>query len=220
MQVGGQAVIEGVMMRAKGMIATAVRRPDGKIVVKKEEFHSLAERYPILRIPVIRGAVGLIEMMYIGIKTLNYSAEIALDDSSGDETAPKKSQSTFSLSVTLVVALALGIGIFFFIPLFIATLFFRVEQQPLLFNLVAGAIRITILIAYLYSISLMKDVIVSFSITVRSTRRCSHSSKTRRSKFFPRCNSRAFIRDAAQALFYSSCLCRFFSSASSIRPCC
>jgi uncharacterized protein YqhQ len=158
MQVGGQAVIEGVMMRAKGMIATAVRRPDGKIVVKKEEFHSLAERYPILRIPILRGAVGLLEMMYIGIKTLNYSAEIALDDPSGDETAPKKSQSTFSLLVTLIVALALGIGIFFFIPLFIATLFFRVEQQPLLFNLVAGAIRITILIAYLYSISLMKDV--------------------------------------------------------------
>ena len=115
MQVGGQAVIEGVMMRAKGMIATAVRRPDGKIVVKKEEFHSLAERYPILRIPILRGAVCLLEMMYIGIKTLNYSAEIALEDPSGDETAPKKSQSTFSLLVTLIVALALGIGIFFFI---------------------------------------------------------------------------------------------------------
>ncbi len=158
MQVGGQAVIEGVMMRAKGMIATAVRRPDGKIVVKKEEFHSLAERYRLLRVPVIRGAIGLIEMMYIGIKTLNYSAEVALDSSSGDDTASKKNQSTFSLSVTFVVALALGIGIFFFIPLLIATLLFRVEQQPLLFNLVAGAIRIAILLGYLYSISLMKDI--------------------------------------------------------------
>ena len=116
MQVGGQAVIEGVMMRAKGMIATAVRRPDGKIVVKKEEFRSLAERYPILRLPVIRGAIGLIEMMYIGIKTLNYSAEIALDDSSGDDTAAKKSQSALSLSVTLAVAACAGHRNFLFYP--------------------------------------------------------------------------------------------------------
>ncbi len=158
MQVGGQAVIEGVMMRAKGMIATAVRRPDGVIVVKKEEFRSLAERYPVFRIPVIRGAVGLIEMMYIGIKTFNYSAEVALSDPSGHETAPTKDQTAFSLWIALIAALALGIGIFFFIPLFIATLLFKVEQQPLLFNLVAGAIRITILIVYLYSISLMKDI--------------------------------------------------------------
>ena len=198
MQVGGQAVIEGVMMRAKGMIATAVRRPDGKIIVKKEEFHSLAERFPILRIPVIRGAVGLIEMMYIGIKTLNYSAEIALDDSSGNDTAPHKSQSTFSLSVTLIVALALSIGIFFFIPLFIATLFFRVEQQPLLFNLVTGAIRITILIAYLYSISLMGDVYRLFQyhgaehkavFTFEQNAPLEISSAMQFTRFHPRCGT-------------------------------
>ncbi len=198
MQVGGQAVIEGVMMRAKGMIATAVRRPDGKIVVKKEEFRSLAERYPIFRIPVIRGAVGLIEMMYIGIKTLNYSAEIALDESSGDEMAPEKSQSTFSLLAAIVVALALGIGIFFFIPLFFATLFFRVEQQPLLFNLVAGAIRVTILIAYLYSISLMKDVYRLFQyhgaehkavFTFEQNAPLEISSAMQFTRFHPRCGT-------------------------------
>ena len=198
MQVGGQAVIEGVMMRAKGMIATAVRRPDGKIVVKKEEFHSLAERYPIFRLPVVRGAVGLIEMMYIGIKTFNYSAEIALDDSSGDDPAPKKSQSTFSLSVTLIVAVALGIGIFFFIPLFIATLLFRVEQQPLLFNLVAGAIRIAILIAYLFSISLMKDVYRLFQyhgaehkavFTFEQNAPLDISSAMQFTRFHPRCGT-------------------------------
>ena len=161
MQVGGQAVIEGVMMRAKGMIATAVRRPNGTIAVRKEAFHSLAERYPLFKLPVLRGAVGLIEMMYIGIKTLNYSAEVALDESPvGEEkTGAETSEgSVLSLTATLLVALGLGIAIFFFLPLFIATRLFRIEQQPLLFNLAAGAIRIALLLGYLYSISLMKDV--------------------------------------------------------------
>ena len=79
-QVGGQAVIEGVMMRAKGMIATAVRRANGEIVVKKMPFTSILEKNPFLNKPVIRGSIGLIEMMYIGISTLNYSAEIAIED--------------------------------------------------------------------------------------------------------------------------------------------
>ena len=157
MQVGGQAVIEGVMMRAKGMIATAVRRSDGKIIVKQEEFHSWNERYPLLKLPIVRGAVGLVEMMYIGIKTLNYSAEVALSDPSESETAGKN-QSALSLVAALVAALALGVGVFFFIPLYAATLMFNVEQQPLLFNLIAGALRIIILVGYMYSISLMKDV--------------------------------------------------------------
>lgn len=198
MQVGGQAVLEGVMMRAKGMIATAVRRPDGKIVVKKEEFHSIAERYPLLRIPVIRGAVGLLEMMYIGIKTLNYSAEIALEDSSGSNTPSKEGQSVFSLIVALIVALALGVGIFFFIPLFIATLLFRIEQQPLLFNLVAGVIRIAILVAYLFSISLLKDIYRLFQyhgaehkavFTFEQNAPLEISSAMKFTRFHPRCGT-------------------------------
>lgn len=164
MQVSGQAVIEGVMMRAKGMIATAVRRPNGSIVVKKEQFHSFVERYPRFNIAIVRGAVGLIEMMYIGIKTLNYSAEIALEDPSHPAESPyssgvpKERASALSLTATLVLAFGVGIGLFFFLPLFVATMMFKIEQQPFLFNLVAGAIRITILLAYLYSISLMADV--------------------------------------------------------------
>lgn len=162
LQVGGQAVIEGVMMRAKNVIATAVRRRDGEIVIKKEEFHSSLERYPRLKIPILRGAIGLIEMMYIGIRTLNYSAEVALADAEDPSeiktTNTKSGKTVFSLVLTLIVSLALGVGIFFFFPLFIATRFFNVEQQPLQFNLIAGGIRIAILLAYLYGISLMKDV--------------------------------------------------------------
>ena len=161
-QVGGQAVIEGVMMRAKGMIATAVRRANGEIVVKKMPFTSVMEKYPSLNKPIIRGAVGLVEMMYIGISTLNYSAEIAMqDEAAKDETKTKKEikpQSKLALTATLVFSLAIGIGLFFFLPLFAATQFFDVAQKPFEFNIVSGAIRISILLGYLYSISKMKDV--------------------------------------------------------------
>ncbi len=161
-QVGGQAVIEGVMMRAKGMIATAVRRANGEIVVKKQPFTSLIEKYPKLNVPVIRGAMGLIEMMYIGISTLNYSAEIAMEDEAAkeqpDSKKEKKPQSKFALTITLIFSLALGVGLFFFLPLFAATQLFNIEQRPLEFNLLTGAIRITILLAYLYGISKMKDI--------------------------------------------------------------
>lgn len=160
-QVGGQAVIEGVMMRAKGMIATAVRRANGTIQVKKQPFTSFIEKHPKLNLPILRGAIGLIEMMYIGISTLNYSAEIAMEDEAtknGETQKEKKPQTKFMLGLTLVFSLAVGIGIFFFLPLFAATQFFNVEQMPLEFNLLAGAIRISILLVYLYGISTMKDV--------------------------------------------------------------
>ncbi|HAP36884.1 MAG TPA: DUF1385 domain-containing protein [Bacteroidetes bacterium] len=153
------------MMRAKGMIATAVRRANGEIVVKKMPFTSIMEKYPSINKPIIRGAVGLVEMMYIGISTLNYSAEIAMQDEAEKEQAEHttekkeiKPQSKLVLTATLIFSLALGVGLFFFFPLFAATQFFDVSQKPLEFNLVSGAIRIAILLVYLYAISKMKDV--------------------------------------------------------------
>ncbi len=166
MQVGGQAVIEGVMMRAPGSVATAVRRANGDIIVKHERFHSFNERMKLQKVPIIRGAIGLIDMMYLGIKTLNWSAEIAMLDveeeeakKNGQADKPKrKGQSNFALIMTLVFALALGVGIFFVTPLFVTSKLFELDQTALEFNLVAGGIRITILLAYLAGISLMKDI--------------------------------------------------------------
>jgi uncharacterized protein YqhQ len=164
MQVGGQAVIEGVMMRAPGSVATAVRRANGAIVVRQEPYMSVVEKYKILKLPVLRGAIGLVDMMYLGIKTLNFSAEIAMQDiepehgqksSNGQK---KKSQSSLMLAGTLVLALALGVGIFFVLPIFITTEVFHFEQTALAFNLVAGLIRITILLGYLSAIALSKEI--------------------------------------------------------------
>ncbi len=160
--------MEGVMMRAPGSVATAVRRASGEIVVKQETFRSLVERFKLLNIPIVRGAIGLVDMMYLGIKTLNWSAEIAMMDleieeskkkgkTNGQESTPKK-QSTVALVATLVVALAFGIAIFFVTPLVVTTYVFQIEQKAFEFNLTAGVIRIFILLLYLAGISFIQDI--------------------------------------------------------------
>src|SRR5262245_57960373 len=82
--VGGQAVIEGVMMRAPHSYAVAVRRPDGQIVAKSERLPSLAEQYPLLKLPVLRGSAVLIQSMFLGIKALNFSANVAFHEAEKD----------------------------------------------------------------------------------------------------------------------------------------
>lgn len=158
--VGGQAVIEGVMMRAQGRIATAVRRADGSIVVRREKFMPIGKRYPVLAAPILRGAVGIIEMLMIGIRTLNFSAEIAVADQAAAEgvAAPEKKQSRLMLGVTVASALLLGVALFFVTPLILTSLAFSVDQNPLLFNALAGLIRLVLFLGYLLGISRMKDV--------------------------------------------------------------
>lgn len=149
------------------MVATAVRRSNGAIVVNRHSFRSLNERFGLQKLPIVRGAVGLIDMMYLGIKTLNWSAEVAMLDAQAEEAKKNgkpnagnkpKSQSRLALIMTLVFALTLGIGIFFVTPLFVTSRLFELEQTALEFNLVAGAIRILILVGYLAGISFMRDI--------------------------------------------------------------
>jgi uncharacterized protein YqhQ len=169
MQVGGQAVIEGVMMRAPGAVATAVRRANGQIIVQHQRYQSMTEKKKYLNIPILRGAIGLIDMMYLGIKTLNFSAEISMldvetkkskDSTSGGNGKKKKPSSSSNLALigTLIFALTLGVGIFFVLPLYLTTKVFAIEQTAVAFNLTAGAIRIAILLCYMTGISLMKDI--------------------------------------------------------------
>jgi uncharacterized protein YqhQ len=165
MQIGGQAVIEGVMMRAPGSVATAVRRKNGEIVVKKEPFFSWVDRFRLAKVPIVRGAIGLIDMMYLGIKTLNYSAEIAMMDESGKANSNGRQnrdgsggKSNLALVGSLAVALAFGVAIFFVTPLVVATKLFQIEQSAFEFNLAAGLVRISILLGYLAAISFLKDI--------------------------------------------------------------
>ena len=166
MPVGGQAIIEGVMMRSPKRIATALRRANGEIEVDTQEYTSLINRKKYLNIPVIRGAITLIEVMIIGIKALQMSADKAMIDleekemKEGEKTKKKKKKgmSTLGAALTTILALAIGIAMFFMLPIYLTTEIFNIEKDALLFNLVAGTIRIIFFLFYIWAISFMKDV--------------------------------------------------------------
>ena len=169
--IGGQAVMEGVMMRNKNRYAVACRKPDGEIVVDVKETHSITEKLPFLGWPFLRGTVSLIESMVIGIKTLMYSADFIEDDAPAKKTAdaanapagPKKSESVmtpFMIFCTIALSLGLSIGLFFFLPLLIAE---GVEMltgwdSPFAVSFIEGVTRILIFVGYVAAISLLPDI--------------------------------------------------------------
>jgi len=153
--VGGQAVIEGVMMRSPTSIATAVRNPEGRIVIRKKPFRSVVGRFKWLNIPVFRGGVHLIETMGLGIDALMFSADQAVSEDRVDrEKAPLKDQ--LWMWFTVVIAFALSMGLFFYLPLML-THWLGVEGS-VWFNVVDGLIRVVLFVTYIWAISLMKDM--------------------------------------------------------------
>ena len=163
MPIGGQAVIEGVMMRSPTRIATAIRRLNGEIEVKVDYFRSLVQKKKYLNVPIIRGAITLIEVMILGIKTLQWSADRAMEDLEQKEQVqqknkPKTGMSTLSAVMSISIALLIGLCVFMFLPLYLTTKIFNIEKQALYFNLVTGSIRIIIFLFYIWGISFLKDV--------------------------------------------------------------
>ena len=164
LNVGGQAVIEGVMMRSADKIATAVRTLDGRILVKTENYVSLAKRKKLLNLPIIRGAISFVEMLVLGIKTLNFSADVAIKEQEKLEAQEKgetidgkpRKSNNLMLGLTVVFALGMGIFIFFFVPLAISN-FFGVDKNAVWFNLLAGGIRLTMFVLYVWGISLFGE---------------------------------------------------------------
>jgi len=158
--VGGQAVIEGVMMRSPERISTSVRRESGEIVTRTEPYTSLVKRHKFLGQPILRGIVSFFEMLVIGIKTLNYSAEMSAAESDSDDpniTSPVSRKMNLALAVTIVFSLAMAISIFFFLPLLFAQLL-NVHKEAFGFNLVAGLIRMGMFVLYIKAISYIKDI--------------------------------------------------------------
>jgi uncharacterized protein YqhQ len=159
--IGGQAVIEGVMMRSSKRVSTAVRKQSGEIVVKNEDYIPLSKRYKLLNIPVIRGVVSFVEMLVIGIKSLNFSADVAVEEIEEKEGKSKNKSSGkgsrgLMLALAVILALGLGILIFFFLPLFFSSLL-RIKREALAFNFVAGIIRVAMFLIYVWAISRFKD---------------------------------------------------------------
>lgn len=160
--VGGQAVIEGVMMRAPRAVAIAVRRPDGEIVVKKELSIPLSERFPIVKLPIIRGAVALFTSLIIGIKALNFSANEAMTEEEKDKEGVKEGSgelSSWAMAGTMTVAFGFGICLFFLFPLYMTKLMTPViGDNNIIFNLVDGVIRVIVFLVYIWAISRMEDI--------------------------------------------------------------
>jgi len=153
--VGGQAVIEGVMMRSPEKVSTSLRLSDGSIVTKTDPFISITKKRKLFKKPVIRGVISFVEMLVLGIRTLNYSAEMAAKDPAEQIKETKNKQAgklDFAIAMTVIISLSLGIGIFFFLPILVTQLL-SIPRDALGFNLVAGAVRMFIFIAYVWSLS-------------------------------------------------------------------
>ena len=151
--VGGQAVINGVMMRVPGAYSTAVRVEDGSIKSNSIPFTPLNEKNKIFKLPIIRGAIGLYEAMKIGYSTLNWSAAMS------EESSDKKTNPIIE-SIMNLLAIMFAIGIFMFLPIFSAG--YLSNNNPITFNIIAGGIRICVFLTYLILISRLKDVQVLF----------------------------------------------------------
>jgi len=180
--VGGQAVIEGVMMRTPRAYAVAVRRLDGNIEVKKEKVKRLSERCKIFSWLVIRGFAVLIQSLALGIKTLNYSVNVSMQDleareaaeaeaateskaanSNVSEKAEKKKTGNSAIPVasSMILGMAAAVLLFILLPLGLTNLlkgWFTVIENWVVFNLVDGIIRVVIFFAYLMAISMLKDI--------------------------------------------------------------
>lgn len=167
--VGGQAVLEGVMMRSPNSIVIAVRKKNKTIKVNKKHYNTLTQKYRLLNLPIIRGMVNLVEMMIIGSKVINISAnEMMEDEMTKEEIAEMKKKgkskthraleySMFVLS--LILAIALSIFLFKFLPLWITTAlenqFTYIKDHYIVFNLIDGVIKMFMFLSYIFILSLI-----------------------------------------------------------------
>lgn len=147
---GGQAVIEGVMMRGPKRVAIAVRRPDGEIAIKEQEVNSITQRYPLLKWPILRGMVAMVESLSIGISALMYSANQAMPD---EEQLTKK-----EMTLTTVVGLVFALGIFVAVPTLLTNWVKGWSHGSAIVNVVEGGLRLAMFIGYMLVISIMKDI--------------------------------------------------------------
>ena len=164
--VGGQALIEGVMMQSKEKRAIAVRKADGEIVIKKNKIKSWINDKNIDKIPFVRGSFILTENMIEGINSLNYSSEFFMDEEDEEEDKFdilikkifKHKANDVVLGIAMVFAILISIGIFVLTPTFIGGLFSKIISNKVILNLIEGIIRILILFTYIVIISKNKDI--------------------------------------------------------------
>jgi uncharacterized protein YqhQ len=148
--IGGQAVIEGVMMRSRNFWSIAVRKPDDTIATNVYKSEPVSKKHRFLGWPFIRGTVSLVESMSIGFRALNYS----INESTGEEIKFSKKE----MAISVIVAVLFTVGVFFVLPTVIGRSFQTRIENSFLFNLIEGVIRIVFFLSYILIISLLKDI--------------------------------------------------------------
>lgn len=164
--IGGQAVLEGIMMRHGDDYAVAVRKPDGEIFVQKEEYHSVIKWKALTKIPFIRGVFNFIDSMVLGIKTLMFSAEFYEDEEevksekelTEEEIAKKEKQEKWMMNATVAISVVIAVAVFMVLPYFLSSSLKPLMPSYHLRTLVEGFVRIGIFILYIALISRMDDI--------------------------------------------------------------
>ncbi len=154
--IGGQAVIEGVMMQNQDVYAVAVRKPDGEIEVAKDTWQTFTKKHRALNVPFVRGIFNFIDSMRLGMKILSFSASFYEEEE--EEKGKDEKKESVIMGIAMAAAVVLGLGIFFVLPMFLSNLFRRVIESRALMGFIEGVIRLAIFVGYVLLISLMKDI--------------------------------------------------------------
>ncbi len=163
--IGGQAVLEGVMMKNKDLYAVAVRKPNGEIEIETEEYHGILHGSKLKKIPFIRGMFNFIDSLILGMRTLTYSASFYEDEEAKETVADKAMDKAFGkkaekimMGITVAFSVILAVAIFIVLPYFLSTLFEKYIRNTSLLSLVEGGLRIIIFLLYIIVICAMKDI--------------------------------------------------------------
>lgn len=162
--IGGQAVLEGIMMKNGSDYAVAVRKPDGEIEIQKGEYKSIIKWEKLTKIPFVRGVFNFIDSMVLGMKTLMFSASF-WEDEEGEvvvlteaEAKKKEKQEELMMTVTMILSMVIALGLFMVLPYFISNLFNGIVKSRFLKTTIEAIIRICLFVAYILLISRMKDI--------------------------------------------------------------
>lgn len=160
---GGQAVLEGIMMKGPVGYSTAVRTPDQKICVNLKKYKNVGDKYPLLKLPFIRGIVNFVEALTLGMKTLTYSSAFYEDE---EETAAdrvfkdifKDKAESILIGITVIISIVIALGLFMFLPAGIAEFLGKWIKSHIIISLIEGILRLTIFLLYVWLIAKMDDI--------------------------------------------------------------
>lgn len=162
--IGGQAVMEGVMMKNRDTYAVAVRKSDGEIIVEKKEYKGIFNDSAFVKLPLVRGVVNFIDSLVLGMRSLMYSAsffeeeEDAKKEMRADEAVRAKKKEDAMMGGTVALSIVLAVAVFMLLPYWLSTFFARLGWSDTAIAVMEGVIRVAVFLAYVVGISLMKDI--------------------------------------------------------------